>query len=93
MTCGTLSGYRRHLTIGEAPCHDCRVAKRRNVKEWRRRRGGLTDSTTVTSKCGTNPGYLRHYYDRERPCHDCRVAHSRYKRNLRRGVLIVEVTP
>lgn len=38
--CGTPSGYRAHLRLGEDACRDCRTAHNTYAADWSRRRKG-----------------------------------------------------
>jgi hypothetical protein len=84
-SCGTMTGYRRHLRNGQEACPDCKDAKRvQSRKEYALYRDKKPNPKVVhTDVCGTDAGYRRHQYHNTTPCRPCKEAHNEYHRNRR----------
>lgn len=72
VTCGTISGYRRHLADKETPCQRCRQAHNDYHRKYRARRiksGAL---------CGTLVGWRQHVKEGTPKCRKCKDAYNEY---------------
>lgn len=93
-TCGTVSGYNRHLRRDEKPCEECNKAHneyrlalyhKRKPKRLREPEPPLEGFACVKrtayyprGRKGKNAGYMAHYLAGEKPCEACAIAHSRW---------------
>lgn len=77
--CGTQSGYKKHLRLGEAVCDDCRTSEAKRVRDYR----GVSSGPRVLQPCGTPAAALRHRRLGEEVCDPCRLAINEANRRYR----------
>lgn len=93
-SCGTVSGYNRHIRLKEKPCEACNKAHneyrlalyhKRKPKRLREPEPPLEGFACVKKtgqyprgRKGKNAGYMAHYLAGEKPCEACAIAHSRW---------------
>jgi hypothetical protein len=79
-TCGTDSGYKKHLRDKTPTCTPCREAHNVTVRAYDRNR---VRKQYVRADCGTETGYSGHRTRKERICAPCREAHNVKQRERR----------
>lgn len=77
--CGTLPGYRRHLSLAEEPCAECREARAKEQRD--RYRGGAKNPESLPPiDHGTAKGAKQHWYRKVPICEPCRAAEREQQR-------------
>lgn len=94
--CGTVSGYMRHLRLGEKACEACNKAnneyrlafyhkdKPKSLRKPQTPLEGFACIKRTThfprGRKGKNAGYMAHWLAGEKPCEACAIAHSRWNK-------------
>lgn len=79
--CGSVAGWKRHLTFGNTACRPCRDAFNAYQREYQaRRRAGIVIVREFNpDMCGTTTGYSRHKRHDVPTCGPCLAARAAYK--------------
>lgn len=86
---GTVTGYARHLVVGEIACDACLDANRERGRSRRRAAGAPVRSEAAH---GTISGFQRHKRAGEPPCDPCRQAQRDYQRDYKRRARARQMT-